>query len=204
MNQAQVSENYGKTGTEAVKKRALLVIDVQNEYFSGKLPITYPADTLPNVIKAATFAKEHGIAVIIVQHTMLESHLPVFKKGTHEWELHENIAKIVPDFYIEKHKPSSFVGTNLEEILRQENIDTVAISGYMTHICCDTTARYAFHLGFNVEFLSDATATLALKNSGGEVSAEELHRVILAVQQSRFSTVMSTTQWMKEIDHATY
>lgn len=66
MNQAQVSGNYGKAGTKAVKKRALLVIDVQNEYFSGKLPVSYPVGTLPNIIKAITTAKENGIPVVII------------------------------------------------------------------------------------------------------------------------------------------
>lgn len=47
-------------------------------------------------------------------------------------------------------------------------------------------------------------ATLALENSGGKVSAEELHRAILAIQQSRFSAVMDTEKWIKEITHATY
>ena len=63
--------------------------------------------------------------------------------------------------------PGSFTGTALEQWLRERGITTVAIAGYMTHMCCDTTARQAVHRGFNVEFLSDATGTLPLSNSGG-------------------------------------
>jgi nicotinamidase-related amidase len=69
----------------------------------------------------------------------------------------------------------------------------------MTQMCCDTTARQAMHLGFGVEFLSDATGTLAIKNTAGEVSDEELHRAILVTQQMRFSRVMKTADWMKEL-----
>jgi hypothetical protein len=54
-------------------------------------------------------------------------------------------------------------------------------------------------LGFGVEFLSDATGTLAIKNTAGEVSDEELHRAILVTQQMRFSLVMKTADWMKEL-----
>ncbi len=68
---------------------------------------------------------------------------------------------------IEKNLPGSFTGTGLEEWLRERGITTVTIAGYMTHMCCDTTARQAVHRGFDVEFLSDATGTLPLSNSAG-------------------------------------
>ena len=69
----------------------------------------------------------------------------------------------------------------------------------MTQHCCDTTARYAHHLGFNVEFLSDATGTLDFENKAGKVMAEELHRATLVEQQFRFSDVMSTKEWIQTL-----
>jgi nicotinamidase-related amidase len=75
----------------------------------------------------------------------------------------------------------------------------VTIAGYMTQMCCDTTARQAMHLGFRVEFLSDATGTLAFRNSAGDVSAEELHRAILVTQQARFSQVMTAGEWIGKL-----
>jgi len=74
----------------------------------------------------------------------------------------------------------------------------VTIAGYMTQMCCDTTARQAVHLGYAVYFLSDATGTLAVANAAGSVTAEELHRAILVTQQMRFARVMRTGEWMKE------
>ncbi|MCL4336069.1 MAG: isochorismatase family protein, partial [Candidatus Thermoplasmatota archaeon] len=74
-----------------------------------------------------------------------------------------------------------------------------AITGYMTQMCCDTTARQALHRGYNVEFLSDATGTLDIKNSAGHVSAEDLHKAILVTQESRFSKVMDTNSWIRNI-----
>jgi len=67
----------------------------------------------------------------------------------------------------------------------------------MTQMCCDTTARQAFHLGFAVEFLSDATGTLDFSNQAGSITAEELHKAILITQAMRFSRVMSTQDWLK-------
>lgn len=180
-------------------KRALLVIDVQNEYFTGLLPVCYPQNTLSNVLMAIEKAKKSNIPVVIVQHTLVTPNAKAFIRESEGWELLDEIKNISYDHYIEKNFPSSFVGTDLEEWLRTNNIDTLVISGYMTQFCCDTTARYGYHLGFNVEFLSDATATLAFENKVGKVSAEELHRAILVVQASRFSNVMSTQEWIDTI-----
>ncbi len=83
--------------------------------------------------------------------------------------------------------------------LRVRGIDTVTIAGYMTHMCCDTTARQAVHRGFKSEFLSDATGTLPLANAGGQVTAEELQRSILAAQAQLLSEVLPTDQWIERL-----
>ena len=75
----------------------------------------------------------------------------------------------------------------------------MVIAGYMTLMCCDTTARQAVHRGLTVEFLSDTTGTLPLDNAAGEVSAEELQRAILYAQQMLLSEVISTDAWCRRI-----
>jgi len=180
-------------------KRALLVIDVQNEYFTGKLPITYPAGSLANVLSAMDAARAHGVPVVVIQHASPQTDTPVFRKGSKEWELHPEVATRPHDVLIHKSLPGSFTGTELETWLRERGVDMVVIAGYMTQMCCDTTARQAMHLGFGVEFLSDATGTLAIKNDAGEVSDEELHRAILVTQQMRFSRVLKTGDWIKQL-----
>ena len=178
-------------------KRALLVIDVQNEYFTGKLPVTYPENSFENIIKVIDFANENKIPVIIIQHTNPGEDAVTFKKGTDGHKIHEDVVKKDYDRIIEKNLPGGFTGTELNSWLEENNIDTLVISGYMTQMCCDTTARQAMHLGFNVEFLSDATGTLDISNSAGEISAEELHNAILITQAMRFSKVMSAEEWIK-------
>ncbi|MFB3915432.1 MAG: cysteine hydrolase family protein [Terriglobales bacterium] len=181
------------------KKRALLVIDVQNEYFTGKLPITYPAGSLPNVLRAMDAARAHAVPVVAIQHASPQPDATAFRRGSKEWELHPEIAPRPRDVLIHKSLPGSFTGTELESWLRQRGIDTVVIAGYMTQMCCDTTARQAAHLGFGVEFLADATGTLAIKNAAGAVSDEELHRAILVTQQMRFSQVIKTQDWISKL-----
>lgn len=178
--------------------RALLVIDVQNEYFTGALPITHPAGHLEAILKAMD-AAQGRVPVVVVQHRFDDPEKPFFQKGTPGWELHPEVSSRPHDLLIEKTLPGCFTGTELETWLRERDIDTVTIAGYMTHMCCDTTARQAVHRGFTAEFLSDATGTLPLSNSAGEVTAEELHRSILCAQQMMLSEVLDVETWIQRL-----
>jgi nicotinamidase-related amidase len=180
-------------------KRALLVIDVQNEYFTGQLPITYPPRSLENILKAMHAAAEQNIPIAVIQHTETEGEPPMFRKESKEWELHPEIAKQPYDLLIEKTLPGSFTGTELEDWLKKHEIDTVVIAGYMTQMCCDTTARQAIHLGYAVEFLSDSTGTLDFENQAGSATAEELHRTVLVTQDSFSSKVLPTSEWIDRL-----
>lgn len=178
--------------------RALLIIDVQNEYFTGALPITHPAGHLGQILRVMDGAAGR-VPTVVVQHHFPQADKPFFQKGTPGWELHPEVAGRPRELLVEKTLPGSFTGTPLEAWLRDNGISTVTIAGYMTHMCCDTTARQAVHRGFNVEFLSDATGTLALENSAGKVTAEELHRSILCAQQMLLSEVVSVDDWLKRV-----
>ena len=91
-------------------KRALLVIDVQNEYFTGKLPITYPAGSLDNVLSAMDAARAYGAPVVAIQHAAAQPDAAVFRKGSKEWELHPEVAARPHDVLIHKSLPGSFTG----------------------------------------------------------------------------------------------
>ncbi len=179
--------------------KALLVIDVQNEYFTGKLPVSYPENSFQSILKVIDFSNQKDIPVVLIQHTNTGENTFTFKKGTCEHEIHEDVLKRDYNKIIEKHLPGSFTGTELESWLKENNIETVTICGYMTQMCCDTTARQAMHRGYNVEFLSDATGTLDISNSAGEISAPELHKAILVTQAMRFSKVISTKEWINDL-----
>ena len=184
-----------------VSRRALLVIDVQNEYFDGVLPITDPptSTSLPNVTRAMDAARAAGVPVIVVQHVDHEPDADGFRAGSHGAELHPEIAGRPHDHLVEKALPGSFTGTGLQEILEADGVDTVAITGYMTHMCVDTTSRQAAHLGLAVEILDDATGTLSLENAGGAATGEELHRATLVAQGQFFANVLSTDSWVADL-----
>ena len=179
--------------------RALLVIDVQNEYFTGALPITHPAGHLETILSAMDAARDAGVPTVVIQHHMADPEAPMFRRGSAEWELHAEVAGRPRDRHVEKQLPGSFTGTDLGDWLAARDIKTVTVAGYMTHMCCDTTARQAVHRGLTCEFLSDATGTLPLSNEAGDVTAEELHRSILCAQQMLLSEVLPTADWRERI-----
>lgn len=181
-------------------KQALLVIDVQNEYFTGRLPVTYPADSFANLLRAMDHAAVVGMPVAVIQHTAPSPDSPTFRKGSKEWRLHAEVEKRKYDILIEKALPGSFTGTELEGWLEQKEIVSIAICGFMTQMCCDTTARQAFHRGFQVDFLADATGTLSTQNGAGFISDRDLHQAILVTQAMRFSRVIKADEWIASIN----
>ncbi|KMJ53973.1 isochorismatase [Vogesella sp. EB] len=181
-------------------KRALIVIDVQNEYFTGKLGISYPdpAITLPNVGRAMDAASAAGIPVVVVQH-ITPPGAPIFAEGSHGAALHPSIAERPRDHLISKQLASCFTGTDLADWLRSRDIDTLSIVGYMTHNCDASTALHASHDGWQVELLSDASGSLPYRNRAGSASAEEIHRVFTVVMQTGFAAVASTDDWIAAV-----
>ena len=129
-------------------KRALLVIDVQNEYFTGALPITHPAGHLEQILRTMDAAAGRDVPVVVIQHTFTAPDKPFFRKGPTAGSCTPRSPPGPATHWIEKSLPGSFTGTDLEEWLRDREIDTVSVAGYMTHMCCDTTARQAAHRGF--------------------------------------------------------
>lgn len=178
--------------------RALILIDVQNEYFDGKLPVKYPEDSLKNILHTMDLANENNIQIVLIQHTN-SSESPTFAYESYEWQIHPEVECRPYNLLIEKLLPDSFSNTNLNMWLTEQEIDTLTVGGYMTQMCCDTTARQAFHLGFDVEFLSDATGTLDVINYAGHVAAKDLHNSILVTQAMKFSTVLSVDEWAEKI-----
>lgn len=180
--------------------RALVVIDVQNEYFSGNLRIEYPdpVQSLANIGRAMDVARGAGIPVVVVQH-LAPAGSPIFARGSPGAELHPQVAARPCDHRVEKALASALAGTDLGPWLRQQGIDTLTIVGYMTHNCDDATARQARHEGWNVEFLHDASGALPYANAQGTATAEEIHRAFTVVLHTGFAAVASTEQWVQAV-----
>lgn len=180
--------------------RALVVIDVQEEYFNGALPIFHPDPhiSMSNIQRAMEAATRAGVPVVLVRHTGVPGE-EVFVPGTPQWELRWEVAQRPHDLLVDKDQPSAFVDTPLADWLAERSIDTVTLAGYMTQHCVDATSRHAGILGLTSEILSDATGTLAFRTPAGQVTAEELHRATLVAQSIGFAQILSTEQWVERV-----
>ncbi len=178
-------------------RRALIVIDVQNEYITGNLPIEYPpvAGSLANIGAAMDAAAAAGIPVIVVQNDS-PADAPLFAIGSHGWQLHPEVAARKHDLLLNKTLPSAFAEYPLHKWLQDRAVDTLAVVGYMTHNCDASTLFDAAHFGLAGEFLQDATGSLPYANAAGSASAEEIHRVFSTVFHSRFAAVTDTAAWI--------
>jgi len=178
-------------------RRALIVIDVQNEYVTGGLLIEHPpvSQSLANIGRAMDAARAADVPVVVVQN-FAPTGSPLFARGSVGAALHPVVAERPREHYLEKSLPSAFAGTNLADWLAANQIDTISLTGYMTHNCVDSTAKHALHAGLKVEFLHDASGSVPYANRAGFASAEEIHRAFSVVLQSRFAAVVSTEEWV--------
>ncbi|ARC58516.1 N-carbamoylsarcosine amidase [Frondihabitans sp. 762G35] len=178
-------------------KRALVLIDLQNEYVDGGLPISYPAldVSVPNIVRALDAADAAGIATVGVQHVD-DASSPVFARGSRGADLPPALDGRVFAHRVEKQEASALDGTDLADWIAREGVDTLTLIGYMTQNCIEATARDAAQRGLSVEVLSDATGTLDLANEAGSISAKDLHESVLIVLHTGFAAVGTTEAWV--------
>ena len=179
-------------------RRALVVVDVQQEYFNGIIQVQAPSrdTTLANIVAALEIAQQQELPVVVVQHELPEG-APVFAVGSESWSLHPEIEqRLSPSSKrVSKGKGSVFAGTDVASWLAEQDVDTITIVGYMTNNCDLATAVAAEELGLAAEIVSDATGAIHLANEAGKVSADQLHETLLVLLHSNFAAVATTEAW---------
>ena len=175
-------------------KTALLVIDIQNDYFpDGKYPLVNPEKAAKNAYQLLQCFREHSGHHVHIQHISLKPDATFFIKGDSGSDIHDSVAHFVGEPIVYKHYPNAFRETNLLEILKEWGIERVVICGMMTHMCVDATVRAAADLGFQVILVEDACATRDLQYDDTVIPAELVHKSFLAALKS-YGKVMKTEE----------
>ena len=173
---------------------ALLIIDIQNDYFpGGKYPLVNPLEAAKKAYELLQCFREHGGHHIHVQHIALEPDATFFVKGDSGSDIHDSVAHFVGEPIVYKHEPNSFLNTNLLELLKEWEVERVVICGMMTHMCVDATARAAADLGFQVIVAEDTCATRDLKYGETIIPADHVHKAFLAALKS-YGKVMKSNE----------
>ncbi|KXO91339.1 isochorismatase family protein [Tsukamurella pseudospumae] len=185
-------------------RRALIVVDVQNEYFDADRPlaVAYPPrdESLKRVLAAMDAAQESGVPIVTVAHVWPEE-APVFAEGSEGARLHPDVAarSEAVATHVVKQRSSVLTSEGLPEWLRENAIDTLTLVGYMTNNCVLASAAAAEPEGLAVEVLSDATGAIHLSNAAGSVSAQQVHETLMVLLHSNWAAVAGTDTWIDAV-----
>ncbi|MDR3684999.1 MAG: cysteine hydrolase family protein, partial [Geothrix sp.] len=172
--------------------QALLLIDLQNDYFPGGAMelVGSPEAGLRAGTLLQAFRRA-GRPIVHIQHLAARPGATFFLPGTPGAEIHPSAAPLPGEIVFQKHFPNSFRDTPLLEHLRGLEITQLVLAGMMTHMCIDTTVRAAFDLGFQCQLAGDACATRDLARQGLAVPAAQVQTAFLAALDGTFATVRS-------------
>jgi nicotinamidase-related amidase len=171
---------------------ALVVIDAQQEYFApfGKLVLPDGPGAVERIADLLAWARKTGGPVIHVVHESRRPNPTTFAPGSPALAIHPAAQPAAGEPIVTKHLPGSFTNTGLEEHLRRHGVQQIIVSGFMTQMCCDTTAREAAHRGFKVLMAADAMAAMSVKGPNGVVIPHDhVHRTHLGSLNGFLATV---------------
>ena len=180
-----------------MSNRAIIVVDIQNEYFSGgKLPLEGIEKAAANAAKVIEHARSANDLVIYVQHESADPEIPFFTPGTPEVAIHPMVTPLEQETVVVKNFPNSFRETGLKALLDEQSIEDVVIIGAMSHMCIDATSRAASDFGYKTTVIHDACATMDLEFEGTTVPASQVHATIMAALAFAYGTVTTTENYL--------
>jgi nicotinamidase-related amidase len=176
-------------------KTAVVLIDIQNDYFpGGKKELSGSDAAADNAALIISAARKNGMPVIHVRHIAVKPTATFFLPGTEGSEIHSSVTPIIGEKIVIKHFPSSFRKTELEEILDGQKIKQLILCGMMSHMCVDTTTRAAFDLDYTCILAHDACATCDLSFNGQTISASSVQNAFMASLKGTFAQVVSSVE----------
>jgi nicotinamidase-related amidase len=186
------------TNTTHPEKEALLIIDIQNDYFkNGAMELVGSLQAAENARRIIDRFRTIRLPVIYIQHIATRPTATYFLPGTPGAEINGIVQPRHPEKVIVKHYPNSFRETNLLEHLQALKITSLVICGMMTHMCVDATVRAARDLGFNCKVIGNACATRDLEILGDVVKAREVQKSFLAALKDFYATVVTTDSYLE-------
>ncbi len=182
-------------------KTGLILVDIQNDYFSGgKVPLEGIDEAAQNAKELLAFFRNKKLSTYHIQHLSLSKEVPFFVPDTTGVDIHESIKPAPEDKIIQKHFPNSFRETELLEALRADGIEEVVICGAMSHMCIDATTRAAADLGFKCQVIHDACATRDLVFGDTTVPASQVHASFMAALGSAYAKVSPLKKFLAKFD----
>jgi nicotinamidase-related amidase len=190
-----------KAQNNSFANTALIIIDVQNDYFEGgKMPLAGSAEAGHKAKQLLEYYRSHHIPVIHIKHIALQKGATFFLPNTTGAEINTDVSPVKGEKVITKHYPNSFRETGLQAYLKSKGVTQLVICGMMTDVCVDATVRAAMDLGFSNTVIGDACATRDRELGTETVKANEVNRSFLAGMSALgglYAKVVTTEQYLK-------
>jgi nicotinamidase-related amidase len=179
-------------------KRALIIIDLQNDYFpSGKFPLVGIDAAAANAAKLLVAARKAGETIVHVRHLSTEPDAGFFVPDTPGAEIHAAVKNQGTEPVVTKNEINAFNRTGLKAALDGAGVEAVTIAGAMSHMCVDAAARAAADFGYAVTIVHDAVATRDLEFGGKTVPAAEVHAAFMSALAFGYGAVTSTADYLR-------
>lgn len=180
-----------------MSKRAVLVVDLQCEYFDGgKLPLTNIKQASAKAAQVIEAARRNNDFLVHIRHEFPNPEVPFFTPGTDGVNIHESVKPENDEPVIVKNYPNSFLKTDLKAMLDNKGIEDVVVIGAMSHMCIEATSRAASDFGYQVTVLEDACATLDLEFNGVKVPAQQVHAAAMAALEFGYATIRTSADYL--------
>lgn len=170
----------------------LVMIDCQNEYVDGLLPLSGIGPALEECAKLLEKARGAVAPIIHVVHQGKAG--GAFDLEAHGGQIAGPASPIDGEPMVRKPLPNAFASTNLHDLVQETGRKEIIFAGFQTHMCISSSVRAALDLGYRATVVADAVATRDLpRHDGGVIAAGELHNATLAALADRFAIVAKDT-----------
>ena len=178
-----------------MKKQALLVIDLQNDYYpGGKWELEGVEEASQNAAQLIEKARKDGQLVVHVQHVNPFVEAPFFVEGTPGADIHQDVTPIDGEKVVVKQQANSFRDTNLKKYLDENGVEKLVICGAMSHMCVHAATRASADFGYETVVVHDACATRELEFNGVSVPAKQVHAAFMAAAGFGYAQLISTKE----------
>lgn len=174
---------------EPLSKSALILIDCQNTYRLGVMQLEGVEPALAECATLLERARSSGTPIIHIRHDAGPG--SPYDVRADIGAIADVVAPRDGEVVITKAYPSSFEQTNLDAELKRLGVKDLVLTGFMTHVCVNSTARAAFNHGYRPTVVANATGTRSLPNPvGGELTAKQVHEGALTALADIFAIVV--------------
>lgn len=174
---------------------ALVIIDIQNDYFpGGNMEVVNSAGAAKKSRNLLVQWRKQKKTIIHIQHISTREGATFFLPETPGVEIHESVSPENGEKVVNKNFPNSFRNTDLEEYLRNNDVSQIIFCGMMSHMCIDATVRAAFDKGFTCIVAEDACATRDLSYEGIDVNSSQVHASFMAALSAVYAKVTTSEQ----------